>query len=181
MEMYISDILTKVLQYSKDEAMRTGTYQIGPGHLFLGLLRHGDNEACRMLSECGADMAACKEFLDTRLFKSSSIPYSDEDKITLSRSAENVLSMTMLEASMAGDGEVGAGHLLMALSKSVCTECEGLFSMLGVSYRTLSELHNRGKEDAPENGHSAEEAVETIKEELISVVEMLGDGSKIFS
>ena len=181
MEMYISDILTKILQYSKDEAMRTGTYQIGPGHLFLGLLRHEDNEACRMLAECGADAVECKSFLDTRLFKSGSIPYCDEDKITLSRSAENVLSMTMLEASMAGDSEVGAGHLLMALSKSVSAECESLFSMLGISYRVLSELHNKGRENTQENGHSAEEAVEAIKEELISVVEMLGDGSKIFS
>ena len=181
MEMYISDVLAKVLQYSKDEAMRTGSYQISPGHLFLGILRHEENEACRMLKDCGADPSECKAFLDTKLFKNESIPYSDEDKITLSRSAENVLSMTMLEASMAGDSEVGDRHLLLALSKSACAECESLFRMNGISYRMLAEMCAKDEKQAEEEGHSAKEAVETIKEELINVVEMLGNENKIFS
>ena len=47
MEIRISDELNDIIRYAKDEAMRTGSYGIGPDHLFLGVLRHGDNAAFR--------------------------------------------------------------------------------------------------------------------------------------
>ena len=46
MEIKISDELNDIIRYARDEAMRTGSYGIGPDHLFLGILRHGENAAC---------------------------------------------------------------------------------------------------------------------------------------
>lgn len=36
MEIRISDELNDIIRYARDEAMRTGSYGIGPDHLFLG-------------------------------------------------------------------------------------------------------------------------------------------------
>ena len=43
MEIRISEELNSIINYAREEAMRTGSYGIGPDHLFLGIIRHGDN------------------------------------------------------------------------------------------------------------------------------------------
>ena len=49
MEIKVSEELNFIIRYAGDEAMRTGYYAIGHDHLFLGIIRHGDNDACRVL------------------------------------------------------------------------------------------------------------------------------------
>ena len=49
MEIKVSDELNGIINYSRDEAMRTGSYGIGPDHLFLGIIRHEDNNAFRAM------------------------------------------------------------------------------------------------------------------------------------
>ena len=55
MEIKISDQLNGIIKYAREEAMRTGSYGIGPDHLFLGLIRHEDNTAFRALRDLGLD------------------------------------------------------------------------------------------------------------------------------
>ena len=55
MEIKISDELNDIIRYARDEAMRTGSYGIGPDHLFLGILRHGENAACKVIVGLGVD------------------------------------------------------------------------------------------------------------------------------
>ena len=50
MEIKISDELNTIIGYAREEALRTGSYGIGPDHLFLGIIRHADNDACRTLT-----------------------------------------------------------------------------------------------------------------------------------
>ena len=45
MEISISNELNYIISYSREEAMRTGSYGIAPDHLFLGILRHKENAA----------------------------------------------------------------------------------------------------------------------------------------
>ena len=45
MEIKFSPELLCILNYARDEAMRTGSYGIGPDHLFLGIIRHVENPA----------------------------------------------------------------------------------------------------------------------------------------
>ena len=183
MEMQITEELSKIFHYSKEEAMRTGTYQISPGHMLLGILRHEDNEACAILRSCGADLPECKNFLEARLFNATSIPYCDEDKITLSRSAENAFSMTLFEASMSGEAAVSTKHLLLALSRCSSGECEAYFKAAGIDYGAIKKLAAPApapQEDKKET-RSAEESINAIKDELISMVELLSKENKIIN
>ena len=81
MEIKISDELNSIIRYAREEAMRTGSYGIGPDHLFLGMMRQADNDACKVLSALGVDADAFKRFIDSHIFTNESIPYSEADKI----------------------------------------------------------------------------------------------------
>ena len=50
LQLQLSDEVQKIMTYSREEAMRLGNYTIGPEHLLLGILRHGDNEATALLT-----------------------------------------------------------------------------------------------------------------------------------
>ena len=118
MEIRISDELNDIIRYARDEAMRTGSYGIGPDHLFLGVLRHGDNAAFRTVTGLGIDADNFKRFIDSHIFTNEPIPYAESDKISFTRYAQNVLSITVLEASKQGVTEANSLHLLLALCRT---------------------------------------------------------------
>ena len=68
MEIKISEELNAIINYARQEAMRTGSYGIGPDHLFLGMLRHEDNTACQVLSQLDTDLQEFKRFIDSKIF-----------------------------------------------------------------------------------------------------------------
>ena len=118
MEIKISKELNVIINFARDEAMRTGNYGISPDHLFLGIIRHGDNGAADTLRALGVDLDEFKKFIDERIRTDKYIPFSEFEKITLSRGAYNILSLTILEATMAMSGIVRPEHLLLALCKA---------------------------------------------------------------
>ena len=118
MEIKISDELNAIINYARQEAMRTGSYGIAPDHLFLGILRHEDSTACLVLANLDTDLEEFKQFIDSKIFTNESIPYSEADHISFSRGAQNVLSITVLEASRSGSRMASSQHLLLALCRS---------------------------------------------------------------
>ncbi len=76
MDIKISDELNGIISYSREEAMRTGSYGIGPDHLFLGIIRHVDNRAYEILTALDVLPSELKKFIDTRIFTNEHIPLS---------------------------------------------------------------------------------------------------------
>ena len=97
MEIRISDELNAIINYSREEAMRTGSYGIAPDHLMLGILRHGDNTATDILRGLETDLDELKHFIDSKIFTNEHIPYSEATNVTFSRGTQNVLSITVLK------------------------------------------------------------------------------------
>ena len=62
MALQVSDELSKIVSYAREEAMRTGSYGIGPDHLFLGLIRHEENTAFHTVQSLGVE-----HFVPTRV------------------------------------------------------------------------------------------------------------------
>jgi ATPases with chaperone activity, ATP-binding subunit len=77
MQIQISDTLNGIIKYAREEAMRTGSYGIGPDHLFLGIIRHEENSAFQVLQGLGVEPAELKSFIDSRIFTNETIPYSE--------------------------------------------------------------------------------------------------------
>ena len=117
MEISISDELNSIINYSREEAMRTGSYGIAPDHLFLGILRHRENTAVDALRGTMVEIDEMKQFIDEKIFTNEHIPYSEIDKVSFSRGAQNVLSFTILEATKLRSAQASSQHLLLALCK----------------------------------------------------------------
>ena len=158
MEIRISDELNDIIRYAKDEAMRTGSYGIGPDHLFLGILRHGDNAAFRTVTGLGIDADNFKRFIDSHIFTNEPIPYSESDKISFTRYAQNVLSITVMEASKQNSSEAGSCHLLLALCRTTENYGQAYLRQNGVDYGRLLSYMREGGELKADSGQEREDA-----------------------
>lgn len=168
MEIRISGELNDIIRYARDEAMRTGSYGIGPDHLFLGVLRHGDNAAFRTVTGLGIDADNFKRFIDSHIFTNEPIPYAESDKISFTRYAQNVLSITVLEASKQGVTEANSLHLLLALCRTTENYGQAYLRQHGVDYgRLLSYMRDEGmlgKDPEQEEDKSEDDQQETNQE-----------------
>lgn len=134
--MQLTQEILTILEYSREEAMRTGCRAIAPEHLLLGILRLGDSSAMDFLSRAGIDCKALKKELDARVFKESSLPFGEDDSISFTRTALNVTNMTVMEALRDG-GDVRAAHLLAALSDTPADWCGDYLRAHGLDVRVI--------------------------------------------
>ncbi len=134
-----------VIKYAREEAMRTGSYGIGPDHLLLGIVRHEDNAAFRTLQSLGIEPVDLKAFIDQRIFTNETIPYEQIDSISFSRQAQNVLSITVMEASRLKSPAAGPEHLLLALCRTTESYGQVYLRSHGIDYgRLLSFMESEG-------------------------------------
>ena len=143
MEISISDELNSIISYSREEAMRTGSYGIAPDHLFLGILRHKENSAADALIGVGANTDELKQFIDSRIFTNEHIPYSDIDKVSFSRGTQNVLSFTILEATKIKSRQASSQHLLLALMRANGSYGCSYLNDMGIDYGMVFRYMDR--------------------------------------
>jgi ATP-dependent Clp protease ATP-binding subunit ClpC len=167
MEISISDELNSIINYSREEAMRTGSYGIAPDHLFLGIIRHAENTACDALRGLNCDLSEMKQFIDGRIFTNEHIPYSEIENITFSRGVQNVLSFTILEATKLKSSQASSQHLLLALCRAGGSYGSTYLKDTGIEYGNIfryldrNDMLDRGKE--PEKTSDEEEEVPQIR------------------
>ena len=137
MEISISDELNSIINFSREEAMRTGSYGIAPDHLFLGIIRHRENTAVDVLRGNGIDIDEMKQFIDNKIFTNEHIPYAEIDKVTFSRGAQNILSFTILEATRVHCSSASSQHLLLALCRQGDSYGGTYLRDLGIDYGTV--------------------------------------------
>lgn len=185
MKMHLSDELITVFSYAKEEAIRTGSYEIDTAHFLLGLLRHKSNDSCTVLRESGIDLPDLKSYLDSVLRKKEAIPYMEDIHLSLSREAENCYNMTLLEATLDGSEEVVSLHLLLAISKSICPVCEEYFSLKNITYNKLaSYIKEHGLLPSPSAESSGQKNTRTkadLTDRLLGVIEIIKKENTIFS
>ena len=145
MQLQITEDLNAIIKYAREEAMRTGSYGIGPDHLFLGIIRHEENTAFRTLQSLGVEPADLKAFIDQRIFTNETIPYEQIDHISFSRQAQNVLSITVMEATRLKSPAAGPEHLLLALCRTTESYCQVYLRTHGIDYgRLLAYMEDEG-------------------------------------
>ena len=161
MEIRISDQLNSIINYSREEAMRTGSYGIAPDHLLLGILRHRENSAADALLGVGTDLEELKQFIDSHIFTNEHIPYSELENISFSRGAQNVLSFTILEATKVKSKEAGPQHLLLAICRAAGSYGSSYLRDTGVDYGYIfryldrNQMLGRGEEEPEEKEQEA--------------------------
>ena len=172
MEISISDELNSIINYSREEAMRTGSYGIAPDHLYLGMIRHSENTGCDALRGLSCDLSELKQFIDSRIFTNEHIPYSEIENITFSRGAQNVLSFTILEATKIKSPQASSQHLLLALSRAGGSYGSTYLKDTGIEYGNIfryldrNDMLDKGKE--PEKESDENEEVPQIRIRAVS-------------
>ena len=163
MEISISDELNSIINFSREEALRTGSYGIAPDHMFLGIIRHRDNTAIDALRGVVIDIDEMKQFIDSRIFTNEHIPYSEIDRITFSRGAQNVLSFAILEATKLRSAQASSQHLLLGLMR-VASYGRTYLQDLGTDYERIFKYLERNemldKDTAVQEDNSGEQEEE---------------------
>lgn len=123
MDFCFSDDFLKALEFSRDEAVRTGWHNVSPDHIVLGILRHSDNDACVALDALGANRGLFKESIDEALFCPDQVSWEERGSVFPSDSAVSMIQHAALEAARCGSGCITPMHYLLA-----CCRMAGCYS-----------------------------------------------------
>ena len=85
------DIINRIFEYSREEAVRTGWTTVSIEHFILGIIRHKDNEACRFLTSNGISLEVLKSMILDEIDHGYAIPYSDSRNIQPSQELLHVI------------------------------------------------------------------------------------------
>ena len=137
MDRKFSPKVKKIIQLSRDEALRLGHDYIGTEHLVLGMILDGNNLAIRVLSSLEVDIADLK----LQLEESTTQNTSNRTKVNLgnlplNRHAEKVLKVTFLEAKLYKNEEIAPEHLMLSILKHKESLATKLFNDLQVDYES---------------------------------------------
>src|SRR6218665_1768036 len=100
MEAKFSPKVKEVISYSREEALRLGHDYIGIEHLTLGLLREGEGLAVKVLSSLKVDLVQFRKEIETSINEKSSRTNVNPNSLPLTKQAEKVLKITVLEAKV---------------------------------------------------------------------------------
>jgi len=182
MQLQVSDELNGIIKYAREEAMRTGSYGIGPDHLLLGIIRHEENCAFKAIHALGVEPSNLKAYIDSRIQTGESIPYEQIDNINFSRQAQNVLSITVMEASRMKSDAAGPQHLMLALCRTTDSYGQVFLRSNGIDYgRMLAYFEDEGllrpaqDDDDEEEEQPAEGLMEADREDALNIEEFAYD------
>lgn len=117
MKLLLSHEMNTILSISRDEAIRTGCYEIEPDHIVLGIIRHQDNDAYRLLKDFNIDIELLKQSIDATYAKNRIIPFEEMDKVSFSKSIEAVIKYLSLLTHTFHTKAPTPAHLLLSIIK----------------------------------------------------------------
>ncbi len=137
MERNFSQQVKEILGYSREEAERLQNSTIVPEHLLLGIIRDGANRAVDALTNLGASLQSLKSSLESEL-SASNYHAESTTELTISKSTDRVLKMSMLEARFMKSTETDTEHLLLAILKEPTSSASKILSSNDITYDEVS-------------------------------------------
>ncbi|MGD2034369.1 MAG: Clp protease N-terminal domain-containing protein, partial [Bacteroidales bacterium] len=137
MDAKFSQRIKDVLSYSKEEAIRLGNTEIGPEHLFLGILREGEGIAIDVLVTLGSNLYELRKDIESSLNPSGPIKVTNTENIPLLKSSERILKLVYLEAKSLSKTTIDTGHLLLAILKDETSTVSRVLEKHEISYTNV--------------------------------------------
>ena len=149
MERNFSQHVKEILGYSREEAERLQNSNIVPEHLLLGIIRDGANRAVDVLVGLGASLRTLKSSLENELSASNN-HMEQTNELTISKSTDRVLKMSMLEARFMKSSETDTEHLLLAILKEPDSSAAKILNTNDITYDEVAAfLKGNEKPDFP--------------------------------
>ena len=141
----------KIIQLSREEAIRLGHDYIGTEHFLLGLLHEKDSLAVKVLDSLEVDIAELKHKIEK-----THTPRHEEEmgynygSIPLNKHAEKVLKVTSLEAKVYKSDEIRPEHLMLSILKHDENVANKILNDFNVDYESFkAELEFVRQEQDP--------------------------------
>jgi len=132
MEANFSNRVNEVIRLSREEALRLGHDYIGTEHLLLGIIREGEGIAVKIIKNLGVDLYQLKKVIEDSVRSGGST--MTIGNIPLTKQAEKVLKITLLEARLYKSDVIGTEHLLLSLLRDEENIAAQILSQYSVSY-----------------------------------------------
>lgn len=132
MDSNFSPKVKEIISYSREEALRLGNDFIGTEHLLLGLIREGDGIALRVLQSMQVDLFELRKELELAIKDKNNKPLANINSLPLTKQAEKVIRITVLEAKSLKSTTVETEHLMLSILKNkenVATQILGRYDV----------------------------------------------------
>ena len=137
MEAKFSPKVKEVISFSREEALRLKHDQIGVEHLLLGLIREGDGMAIKVLRSLGIDIPLLRKKVEEAIKDRITSISGNVNSLPLTKQAEKVLKITLLEAKSMRQDTVGTEHLILSILKNKENIVTQLLSRWDVTYEVF--------------------------------------------
>lgn len=179
MNQRLSKEINEIIGYSREEAMRTGCYEITSDHIVLGIIRHKANPGYDLLMDLRISIPYLKLKISDKITKGDIIPFSQADKITFGESVESALRTMILDTREDGIRIPNALNLLLAIIKNQDSVFFNIINDMGLDYpsikaRALGENEPEEVLDEPEEEIRPKESIIGKKKTKVSSLESYG-------
>lgn len=169
MNKNFSNTVKEIMMFSREEAGRLHNSQVGVEHILLGILRNKQNTASDIIRQLGVDSQALKSALDNEMYQEGS--YVSENQLTIDRTVENLLRLSLLESLSMDSPETDTEHLLLAMLKNTEWAVSRILNEYDLDYQTVyrAVLDSKGIEKPiPQMGAAFDEDEEDEEEDQFS-------------
>jgi ATP-dependent Clp protease ATP-binding subunit ClpC len=118
MDNNFSTQVKEIISYSREEALRLGNDFIGAEHLMLGLIRDQENTAIKVLKQLNVNLAELRKEIELAVKDKSGKNVANINSLPLTKQAEKVIRVTVLEAKALKSPMVETEHLLLSILKN---------------------------------------------------------------
>ncbi len=134
MDNNFSSQVKEIIAYSREEALRLGNDFIGAEHLMLGLIRDQENTAIKVLKQLNVNLGELRKEIELAVKDKSGKNVTNINSLPLTKQAEKVIRVTVLEAKALKSPMVETEHLLLSILKNKENIATQILNQFDVDY-----------------------------------------------
>jgi ATP-dependent Clp protease ATP-binding subunit ClpC len=134
MDNNFSAQVKEIISYSREEALRLGNDFIGTEHLLLGVIREGENTAVKILKNLNVDLYELRKEVELAVKDKTGKNIANINSLPLTRQAEKVIRVTVLEAKALKSPTVETEHLMLSILKNKENIATQILNQFDVDY-----------------------------------------------
>jgi ATP-dependent Clp protease ATP-binding subunit ClpC len=134
MDNNFSAQVKEIISYSREEALRLGNDFIGTEHLVLGLIRDGENAAVKTLKSLNIDLFELRKEIEMAVKDKTGKNIANINSLPLTKQAEKVIRITVLEAKAQKSALVESEHLMLSILKNKENIATQILNQFDVDY-----------------------------------------------
>ncbi len=134
MDNNFSAQVKEIISFSREEALRLGNDFIGTEHLLLGLIREGENTAIRILKTLNVDLYELRKEVELAIKDKTGKNIANINSLPLTKQAEKVIRVTVLEAKALKSPLVETEHLMLSILKNKENIATQILNQFDVDY-----------------------------------------------